>query len=85
MATREKLAPSPAENGESLLFRFNSFQIIGFTHFYCWPMAWLDAGCLVRHRERINAEDREIEIMTGEHQSSRDLSTPPESVRDGNC
>ena len=44
---------------ESLLFRFNSFEIIGFSHLYCW----LDgcAGCLVTHGERIYKENREIE------------------------
>ena len=40
---------------ESLLFRFNSFQIIGFTHLYCWQVG------LVAHRERIYRENRENE------------------------
>ena len=44
---------------ESLLFRFNSFRIVAFTHLYCWPFGL--AGCLVRHRERINTENRGIE------------------------
>ena len=42
----------------SLLFRFNSFPIIGFTHLYCRPVGC--AGCLVTRRERINTENRVI-------------------------
>ena len=44
---------------ESLLFEFNSFQIIAFTHLYCWQVG-LD-GSQVTRRERINTENREIE------------------------
>ena len=36
---------------ESLLFRFNSFEMIDFVHLYCWLVGL--AGCLVAHRERI--------------------------------
>ena len=49
-------------NHESLLYRFNSFLILGFTHLYCWPVAVGLAGCLVRHKERIKAENREIRL-----------------------
>ena len=47
---------------ESLLFRFNSFKIIGFKHLYCWLVVL--AGCLVSHMERIKTENREIEKYT---------------------
>ena len=59
---------------ETQLFRFNFFQIIGFTPLYSLLAGW--PGCLVTHRERINTENKEIEIVTREHQNSRDLGIP---------
>ena len=37
--------PDPVD--ETLLFRFSSFQIIGFLQLYCWPVGL--AGYLVTH------------------------------------
>ena len=65
---------------ESLLFRFNSFRIIAFSHLYCWPVGL--AGCLVRHRERINRENREIERQA-KRRKITDTYWPPKSICGG--
>ena len=61
------------------LLIYNSFTIIDFTsHLYSQCQGSQPARPTgPTHRERVNTENSEIEIMTREHRNLRDLWTPP--------